>query len=104
MAKYCEDWPCCGHTNTPDGDPCDPRAYGIKTSEEWANDPHLMCDHEQGICEVEEDDTDTDEQDDYDELNEDGTGYAFPPQVHQTLANANDDAAARLAVLRWNEY
>lgn len=39
----CEDYPCCGHT---DGLPCD------WTAPDYSNDPHLMCDHEAGICDV----------------------------------------------------
>lgn len=37
----CEDYPCCGHT---DGLPCN-----------WTPDysnPHFLCDHENGECEV----------------------------------------------------
>jgi hypothetical protein len=65
MAKRCEDYPCCGHTEQ---DPCDPEAFGFKTSAEWANDPHLMCDHENGICEA--DDKDYDEDEDTDDEDE----------------------------------
>jgi len=45
MAR-CEDYPCCGHT---DGLPCD------WVAPDYRNDPHLLCDHENGICEIEED-------------------------------------------------
>lgn len=41
MSNRCEDYPCCGHT---DGLPCD-----------WTpnySDPHFLCDHESGECEV----------------------------------------------------
>lgn len=44
---HCEDYPCCGH------------AYGEcqnrpeYTREYWLRDPHLLCDHEAGMCEVE---------------------------------------------------
>lgn len=51
----CEDYPCCGHT---DGDGCQTRPE--HTSEYWANNPHLMCDHEAGICDA------YDDSDDYD--------------------------------------
>lgn len=60
MAR-CEDYPCCGHT---DGLPCD------WTPPDHSSDPHALCDHEDGICEVwydEEDDEDLDE-DDEDEM------------------------------------
>jgi hypothetical protein len=49
--RYCEDYPCCGHT---DGLPCNwvpPDAY-----------PHAGCDHNAGYCPVaagEEDKEDT---------------------------------------------
>src|SRR5687767_14745113 len=44
----CEDYPCCGHT---DGDGCAP--LDSHPSAFWAADPHLLCDHETGHCEVE---------------------------------------------------
>lgn len=47
----CEDYPCCGHT---DGDGC--AALESHTSEYWARDPHLLCDHAAGVCDVWEDD------------------------------------------------
>lgn len=43
---YCEDYPCCGHT---DGLGCN------WTSESVYNDPHLLCDHNTGVCEAEYD-------------------------------------------------
>lgn len=43
----CEDYPCCGHT---DGLGCD------YVAPDYSNDPHLMCDHEAGVCDVWEDD------------------------------------------------
>lgn len=49
MATYCEDYPCCGHT---DGLGCD------WTAPDYSNDPHLMCDHEDGFCNMWEDWTD----------------------------------------------
>jgi hypothetical protein len=50
---YCEDYPCCGHTLQ---DPCDAPPYDPR------NDPHLLCDHNTGYCEVEE--AERDEEDD----------------------------------------
>lgn len=44
----CEDFPCCGHEA---GD-CDGSLYGSDAS--IKNDPHLLCNHEVGRCEVEE--------------------------------------------------
>lgn len=44
----CEDWPCCGDEW---GD-CDGSKYG--TDEQIKSDPHLLCDHNTGGCEVEE--------------------------------------------------
>lgn len=51
----CEDYPCCGHT---DGLPCD------WTAPDYSNDPHLICDHEAGVCDVWEDDDHTLDHDD----------------------------------------
>lgn len=45
----CEDFPCCGHEF---GD-CNGLLYG--SDEAIKSDPHVLCDHEQGICEVDED-------------------------------------------------
>lgn len=49
---HCEDYPCCGHT--PD-DPCNYKPH------DWANDPHLMCEHGNGYCEVAEREADDDD-------------------------------------------
>lgn len=38
----CEDFPCCGHTAL---DPC------VSTYDPH-KDPHLLCDHNTGTCEV----------------------------------------------------
>lgn len=54
----CEDYPCCGHT---DGDGC--YALESHTSAYWASNPHSMCDHEAGFCDVWEDQDDDDEVD-----------------------------------------
>ena len=44
----CEDWPLCGHEV---GD-CEGRLYD--TDENIKADPHVLCDHEHGICERED--------------------------------------------------
>lgn len=44
---HCEDYPCCGHT---DGDGC--QTLPEHTSAYWAASPHLLCDHEAGVCEA----------------------------------------------------
>lgn len=52
----CEDYPCCGHT---DGDGC--QTLPSHTSAYWAEGPgraHLLCDHEAGFCEAEDDEPD----------------------------------------------
>lgn len=51
----CEDYPCCGHER---GD-CDGSLYG--SDESIKNDPHLLCDHETGYCEVQEREYDYDD-------------------------------------------
>lgn len=43
----CEDFPCCGHEA---GD-CNGLLYG--SDEAIKSDPHLLCDHENGDCELE---------------------------------------------------
>lgn len=43
----CEDYPCCGHL----AGECEDRPEFY--AEYWANDPHLLCDHNTGYCEVE---------------------------------------------------
>jgi hypothetical protein len=47
---HCEDFPCCGHEY---GD-CNGLKYG--SDEAIKSDPHLLCDHENGDCEVYDDD------------------------------------------------
>ena len=53
MAK-CEDYPCCGHT---DQDPCERQWYdepGAFDTSKLGNE-HALCDHENGDCEVADD-------------------------------------------------
>jgi hypothetical protein len=54
MAR-CEDYPCCGHT---DGLPCDWKPP------DYRNDPHALCDHENGVCEIDDPDDDDGEDED----------------------------------------
>jgi len=55
----CEDYPCCGHT---DLDPCGPQWYDAPDAFDTTVNPHALCDHETGICEVwEDEDPDEDE-------------------------------------------
>lgn len=57
---FCEDWPCCGHEA---GD-CNGLLYG--SDEAIKADPHVLCDHEDGICEIEDyDDDEYEEDEDY---------------------------------------
>ena len=51
---YCEDYPCCGHTNE---DPCGVQPYdapGYYDTTIRGNE-HALCDHENGECDVEYD-------------------------------------------------
>lgn len=48
---YCEDYPCCGHT--PD-DPCGRQWYDEPGAFDPQANPHCFCEHEYGICEVDE--------------------------------------------------
>lgn len=57
----CEDYPACGHT---DGDGC--YALESHTSEYWAKSPHLMCDHEAGVCDAYEDEVDDEPDEEHD--------------------------------------
>lgn len=60
MAGKCEDYPCCGHTFD---DPCGRQWYdepGAFDTSRPGNE-HALCDHENGICEVEEYNNDDDE-------------------------------------------
>ena len=51
---YCEDFPACGHER---GD-CNGLLYGSDAAIQ--SDPHLLCDHETGYCEVWEREQDED--------------------------------------------
>lgn len=56
--SYCEDYPCCGHTEE---DPCD---YSGPSADDILADPrryHLHCEHEAGYC-VEDDEDDGDDE------------------------------------------
>lgn len=65
----CEDYPCCGHEA---GD-CNGLLYG--SDEAIKSDPHILCDHENGICEIEWEDGDALDSD-YDEDDEEPEGIA----------------------------
>jgi hypothetical protein len=41
MSQRCEDYPCCGHTD----------GLGCNWTPDYSN-PHFLCDHENGECEV----------------------------------------------------
>lgn len=58
---HCEDFPCCGHEY---GD-CNGLKYG--SDESIKSDPHLLCDHEAGDCELADEYDDYDEEDDIEE-------------------------------------
>jgi hypothetical protein len=65
--SYCEDYPCCGHTPA---DPCSREWYDEPYAFDTSVNPHALCDHESGDCDVEPDWDDEDEDDDYDYANE----------------------------------
>lgn len=50
---YCEDYPCCGHTPQ---DPCERQWYDEPGAFDITQNPHALCDHEAGVCDVYEDD------------------------------------------------
>lgn len=58
----CEDYPCCGHT---DLDPCERQPYDEPGYFDITRNPHALCEHEYGICEVDYDE-DAPEHDDED--------------------------------------
>ena len=68
MSTRCEDFPCCGHEL---GD-CDGSLYG--SDESIMSDPHLLCDHNTGYCEVEAQ-YDDDDDDDWEPLDEEDDSW-----------------------------
>lgn len=46
---YCEDYPCCGHTPS---DPCARQWYDEPYAFDLSRNPHALCEHESGFCEV----------------------------------------------------
>lgn len=54
--SYCEDYPCCGHTPQ---DPCEPQWYDAPDAFDTRVNPHALCDHENGDCNVEPEEDDT---------------------------------------------
>jgi hypothetical protein len=57
MASRCEDYPCCGHT--PD-DPCGRQWYDEPGAFDTSipGNEHALCDHENGECDVPDDEDD----------------------------------------------
>ena len=53
----CEDYPCCGHTAQ---DPCTREWYDHPDAFNPLVNPHCFCEHEYGICEVDEYDDEED--------------------------------------------
>lgn len=58
---YCEDFPCCGHTPQ---DPCERQWYDEPDAFDTTKNPHALCDHENGECDVDWDDEPDDDEDD----------------------------------------
>lgn len=58
----CEDYPCCGHTPL---DPCERQWYDEPGAFDTRINPHALCDHENGDCDVDYDEYE--DQEDYDE-------------------------------------
>jgi len=46
---YCEDYPCCGHTPS---DPCERQPYDEPGYFDTSVNPHALCDHSEGFCDV----------------------------------------------------
>lgn len=46
----CEDYPCCGHTES---DPCEVQWYDAPDAFDPRVNPHCFCDHAAGVCEYE---------------------------------------------------
>lgn len=46
---YCEDYPCCGHTPL---DPCTRQWYDHPDAFNTRINPHALCNHEEGDCDV----------------------------------------------------
>jgi hypothetical protein len=49
VIHMCEDYPCCGHTPL---DPCGREWYDEPDAFDVRKNPHALCDHESGDCEV----------------------------------------------------
>jgi hypothetical protein len=58
----CEDYPCCGHTPL---DPCERQWYDEPGAFDTSRNPHALCEHEYGLCDVEPDWDDEDGDEDY---------------------------------------
>lgn len=62
----CEDYPCCGHG----AEGCSPQWFDEPDAFDTSKYPHALCEHEYGICDVEPDWDDEDEDDSYDYKND----------------------------------
>lgn len=56
---HCEDYPCCGHTPL---DPCTREWYDHPDAFDTRRNPHALCNHEDGDCDVTPDDYDDEEE------------------------------------------
>ena len=81
---YCEDYPCCGHT---ENDPCPTRPGAVSLSDPWDN-PHYLCDHENGDCEVWDED---EEESEADFLTRHGVGPDYDPEEDQWLDGSYEE-------------
>jgi hypothetical protein len=59
---YCEDYPCCGHTPQ---DPCERQWYDEPDAFDTTKNPHALCDHENGECDVDYYDEEEEEDEDF---------------------------------------
>lgn len=61
--SYCEDYPACGHTPL---DPCARQWYDEPGAFDTSVNPHALCEHEYGFCDVDEYEDDYEDDDGYD--------------------------------------
>jgi hypothetical protein len=87
----CEDYPCCGHTNE---DPCGPQWYDASDAFDTRVNPHALCDHENGDCDV-ADDNEPHEYDYDDLLDDTGRPWCWGCDAYAQCGEWEPDGAPR---------
>lgn len=97
---YCEDYPCCGHTPE---DPCERQWYDEPGAFDPLIDPHVLCEHEYGWCDADDELTECPEGCSGVEIEDEGSSVGFTGATiywvtyscgHQDVDDSSDNPSA----------